>query len=158
MLVADMIHLLAAAIWIGALGAFALLLSDRRRSDSDFATATHRALADFARIGTFAVLALVATGVVNGATLVGFDRLQSLSTTLYGRVLVAKLAVFAAMLALAAVNRFCMTPALAFEGGCASSVSWRSIRRSVALETTVGFVVLALVAWLGTLAPPIAGG
>lgn len=158
LLVADTTHLLAAAIWIGALGGFALLLSSDRRSDPGFAAATHSALASFARIGTFAVLALVATGLVNGAMLVGLDRLPSLGSTLYGDVLIVKLAAFAAMLGLAASNRFRLTPALASPSVSLSDNAWRSIRRSVALEAAAGFAVLALVAWLGILAPPSAGG
>ena len=73
--------------------------------------------------------------------------------TPYGRLLSIKLLAFVAMLGLAALNRYRFTPALA--EGNESARPW--LLRSVAAESAAGLAVLALVAWLGTLAPPGAG-
>jgi putative copper resistance protein D len=94
---------------------------------------------------------------VNSWFLVGPDHLASLFTTPYGQVLLVKLLLFAAMLGLAGLNRFRLTPALgqALDAGGASALA--SLQRSLALETAAAFLVLALVAWLGTL-PPVSSG
>jgi putative copper resistance protein D len=81
--------------------------------------------------------------------------LSSLDTA-YGQVLLAKLGVFGAMLALAGANRFLLTPRLSAtldgRGHLRTAVS--ALRASVLIETALGFVVLAMVAWLGVLPPP----
>lgn len=154
----DGLHVLAAAIWIGALAAFLALLLARPRS-AEARSALHAALAGFAGVGTPAVAVLLATGAVNSWILVGPDRIESLWTTPYGRLLALKVLLFLAMLALAAANRYRLTPALARSLGRThgSSAELAALRRSLTLETALGIAVLALVAWFGTLAPPAAG-
>jgi putative copper resistance protein D len=150
---ADVVHLLASGLWLGAL---AMLLARlcRRAPDADHIASTHRALAGFSGLGTLLVAAILLTGLVNFWVLVGIDHLTALTDTLYGRLLLAKLALFALMLALAARNRFRLTPALARTVD--SPLALAALRRSVALEAAAGVAILALVAWLGTL-DPIAG-
>ena len=96
-LAADIVHAVAALIWIGALAAFVVLA--RRRSGADALAA---ALVGFASIGTIAVTALVLSGLVNAWVLVGARALPDLLSTPWGVLLAVKLAAFAAMLALAA--------------------------------------------------------
>ncbi|WP_315760457.1 CopD family protein [Sphingomonas sp. Y38-1Y] len=85
--------------------------------------------------------------------------MPSLPFTLYGQLLLAKLGAFAAMVGLASLNRFRLTPAL---GSVASSGAARreigALRLSLAFEAALGIAVLALVAWLGTLEPVAAAG
>ncbi|MEO6041022.1 MAG: copper homeostasis membrane protein CopD [Croceibacterium sp.] len=154
-LIADMLHALAAAAWLGALAAFALLLAARDRSPPAV-DALYRALHGFSGIGTGLVAVLGATGLVNGWVLVGPAHLGGMIGTPYGRLLSLKLVLFAAMLALAARNRFRLTPVLAIARAGDPSAALGGLRRSVLLEAGLGLAVLALVAWLGTLAPPAA--
>ena len=63
-----------------------------------------------------------------------------------------KLALFAAMLALAARNRWRLTPALE---RTPSGETVARLTRSVTAEAAIGLAVLALAACLGTLAPPV---
>jgi len=153
---ADIIHLLASAAWVGALAALLLmLLRPAAVMSPDHLTMSHRALAGFATAGTIMVALIILSGIVNGWILVGPDHIGALFTSLYGQLLLAKLMLFAAMLALAAANRFRLTPTLklALEcGGRAAAAS--ALRRSLALETGSAMLILLLVAWLGTLAPP----
>ena len=100
------------------------------------------------------VTLLVASGVVNGWFLVGPDNLTDLVSTPYGRLLLVKLGAFAGMLLLATINRYRLTPALKARPDV---LSVTSLRRAIGLEATLGFTVLALVAWFGTLEPPISG-
>ncbi|KQN40564.1 hypothetical protein ASG37_01880 [Sphingomonas sp. Leaf407] len=151
-LVADIVHLFAAALWIGVLALLCALLV--RLPDPSRIARTHRLASGFAGLGTVLVVAIVASGIVNAWLLVG--GFGGLTGTLYGRLLLVKLMLFAAMLCLAALNRFRLTPALALPTGDPAS-AWRGLRASVAVETGCGIAILALVAWLGTLAPPVAG-
>ena len=152
-LVADVVHVVAAAAWIGALAAFVLLL----RVPLAYAQidTAERALRRFSAFGVPLVALLVLSGLVNGWMLVGPAHLAALPATGYGRLLLLKLALFAGMLGLAALNRNRHTPALARQPGDPRTL--RRLRRSVALEFLLGFLVLAAVAWLGTLSPPGAG-
>lgn len=154
-LAADIGHAWAAAIWIGALCAFLMLLRAKTPSP-EAASATYRALHGFSGLGTLLVAVLVATGLVNSWILVGPAHVEGLWTTDYGRLLSLKLALFGVMLALAAANRFRLTPALHTALGASTdpAAALSALRRSVAVEFAVGVLVFGLVGWFGTLAPP----
>lgn len=155
-LAADAIHLLAAGIWLGALaGLLLMLLRPVARSDDDHVRRSHAALAGFATVGTITVGLIVLTGMVNSWFLVGPANFWSVGKSVYGQLLLAKLGLFAMMLALAAGNRFKLTSALVSSADVSASV--RALRLSLTIETTCAIGVLALVALLGTLAPPISG-
>lgn len=152
-LVADILHMLAGGAWIGAL--LGLILMVVRPGDVAHLRATHGALHGFAATGTILVASVVATGLVNGALLVGVAGLPQLFTTLYGQLLLAKVALFGVMLLLAALNRFRLTPA--FDRAITlgdTALARGALRRSLMLETGCAVAILALVAWLGTLEPP----
>lgn len=154
----DVLHALAAAVWIGALTGFFGLLAVASTTPAT-SQALHRALHGFSGIGSALVAVLVLTGLINSWVLVGPEHLSNLLTTAYGRLLSLKLIVFLAMLALAAANRFRHTPALGrvLSADLSPDLALRTLRRSVILETALGLAVLALVAWFGTLPPPSAG-
>jgi putative copper resistance protein D len=151
-LVANIIHAVAAALWLGALAALTALLL--RRAGPDLAI--HRALHGFAGLGTLAVLMLVLTGLVNSWFLIGPERVASIAGNLYGQLLVAKLVLFGLMLALAASNRFRLTPTLgsALETGQPSVAAMSALRRSLLVETGLGLALIGVVAVMGTLPPP----
>jgi putative copper resistance protein D len=146
-LASDALHALAAAAWLGALAAFVLLLFDANPAEG----VVQRALRRFSGVGSALVAVLVVTGAVNTWFLVGPDRLAALPDSAYGRLLLAKLALFGVMLALAGLNRWRLAPRL---GSAAGPAAAASLRRSILAETVTGVAVLALVAWLGTLPPP----
>jgi copper resistance protein D len=155
-LAADILHLLAAGAWAGALlGLILLVTRPAPRVDGAHLLLTHRALHGFGTVGTVVVAALVVTGLINAWLLVGPGNIPALATTLYGQLLLTKLALFAAMLGLAALNRFRLTPR--FEASIAAADHRGALgvlRRSLAAETACIVSILALVAWLGTLEPP----
>lgn len=159
-LIADTVHLLAAGIWIGALAAFVILLFQRTLASSAITLGlAANALRRFSTTGAVAVALIVLSGLINSYMLVGVSQATRLLDTLYGQILLAKLGLFLLMLALAATNRFRLTPSLstAIAGGDANA-ALRALRISVAIEATAGLCVLGLVAWLGTLEPPITAG
>lgn len=152
---ADIVHAWGAALWLGALMAFGLLLARSRGADP---RALARALGRFANVGTGAVVILTVTGFINAVFLVGPANLVALGTSAYGLLLSAKVAVFLAMLAMAARNRFVLTPALtrAVSAGDDAGVVLSRLRSSVLWELGAGVFLLGLVAALGVQMPPIA--
>ena len=154
-LTAAIIHAVSASLWLGALAALTMLLL--RRTDPDD-PAIHRALRGFAGLGTLAVALLVLSGLGNSWFMIGPARVAGLGTSLYGQLLIAKLVLFTLMLVLAAGNRFRLTPGLGsvLAGGDDPRPALQRLRRSVVAETLVGAVLIAVVAVMGTLAPPSA--
>jgi copper resistance protein D len=148
--IADAFHLVAGGVWVGALVvlARAVVVAVRQIRDDDLRI-LHHALARFSGIGPIVVATLFLTGIINP----GF--LSSLKSA-YGQVLLAKLAIFGAMLLLAAANRFWLTARLtsALESKSGSEEPVRALRASVLTETALALLVLAAVGWLGTLSPP----
>ena len=151
-LAGDILHLLAAGVWLGALIAFVGLVM--RKADTGV---TARALASFSGVGAGVVAVLILTGLINLAPSVDWRPLPVLTTSLWGQLLLVKLALFVAMLGLAAANRFILTPKL--EAGAREGVAGGlgHLRISLSLELALALAVMGLVSWLGTLAPPTAG-
>ncbi len=151
----DMAHMLASAVWIGGIAAFGWLLFRPVTAQSGaHLTIAHRALDRFSQVGTVAVGVVIVTGIVNCLAVVGFPHFTRLPLTDYGKLLILKLLLFAAMLALAAFNRWRLTPALGAEvdsNNPASAVT--GLRQSLLAEGSAALAILALVAWLGTLEP-----
>jgi len=152
-LAADALHLFAAASWIGGLVSLALLLSVARRHQA-WASLAGDAAQRFSTLGIVSVGTLLVTGIVNAWILVG--SFQALLITEYGQLLMLKLVVFALMLVFAAVNRFWLTPQLAFSSGNeAQLTALRQLTRNSVIEIALGFTIFAIVGVLGTLHPAI---
>lgn len=149
-LAADILHAVAASVWIGALAAFTALILRRPADAPAWDQALERSLSGFAGVGMAAVGALVVTGLVNSAFLVGLPNVASLWTSPYGLLLTIKLALFGLMLALAATNRFRLSPLMAADAARAA----RHLRKSLSTEFALGLTILAVVAVIGTLPPP----
>ena len=115
------------------------------------------ALSGFARVGTWAVAVLVLTGLINSFYLVGWNGLRLLPVTLWGQLLIAKLLLFGAMIGLAALNRFHLTPRFK-TADAGHGVANGLLRHSLLIEFGLAVAVLALVALMGTLAPPASLG
>ncbi len=157
-LVADIIHLLGAGAWFGALIAFSIMLFRSVESvTEEYLHLNHRLLTEFSVAGTVIVALVFGSGVVNSWMLVGPQNVLSIFETVYGQLLAAKLALFGLMLALAAANRFTLTPAFkhALQGG-GVTLALAKLRKSLVIELGLAVVIIALVAWLVTLQPPAA--
>jgi putative copper resistance protein D len=154
-LIGDALHVLAAGAWVGGLLPLALLLSAaRRHHDHRWASAAYDATRRFSALGMASVGTLIATGALNAWILVG--SLAALVGTDYGRLLLLKLALFAAMLCLAAINRLHLTPRLAQQASEPTQVAalgWLRVNSTV--EAGLGAVIFVIVGVLGTLHPAI---
>jgi putative copper resistance protein D len=152
-LTADVLHLVAAAAWIGGLVALARLLAATRRHPARAAFARD-ATRRFSTLGIAAVGTLLVSGVVNSWMLAGSFR--ALAITGYGRLLALKIGLFAVMVAVAAINRLWLTPQLVRTGPCEPRLElFDLLRRNSLIEIALGFLIFALVGVLGTLHPAI---
>jgi putative copper resistance protein D len=147
-LIADLLHLVAAGLWLGALAGMVMLVA----LPADLVLCA-RALTGFARTGTAIVATLLITGAINLWVLVGPAGIGGLPGTPYGRLLIVKLMLFGAMLGLAAANRFRFAPALDRLEVEQSGQTICHLRISLAIETGCIIAILLLVGWLGLLPP-----
>jgi copper resistance protein D len=146
-LAADVLHLWAAAAWTGGLLALVLLLVAFGR-DPEAARFRIVVVRRFSALGLASVGTLLVSGAIHSWILVG--SLHMLFVTAYGRLLMAKLALFALMLALAAINRLWLTPRLASP---ASGRAATMLTNMAAIELLLAIAVFAIVGALGTLHP-----
>ncbi|MFC0684960.1 CopD family protein [Novosphingobium clariflavum] len=136
----DVLHLAAAALWLGAMLAF---LADMRGDGQ--ATGVVRSLAAFARTGTLVVAVLLVTGLTNAWLISG----GSWPSGSWPRLIALKIVLFALMLGLAARNRWILVPALEARMPGAA----RRLARSLVLEMSCGLAVVLVVAAAGLLDP-----
>ena len=141
----DVVHLIAAGAWLGALPALVWLLR-QSRTEPALGALTSEVTRRFGTVALIAVAALLVSGIVNTAILVGWPA-DAFATTYFVRALALKVALFAAMLVLAAFNRFRLTPGLPRSGALSA------LAGTVLAETVLGLGILLLVGLLGTQPP-----
>jgi putative copper export protein len=130
---ADIVHVAAASVWLGGLVALGFSL----RGAGDHAATLRR----FSNVAIVSVAVLGLTGVVRAlAELSSFSQLW---TTGYGGALIAKTALLAALVAIGWVNRYRLIPRLRVDG----------LRRSVAAELVLFAGLIVAVALLTDLRP-----
>jgi putative copper export protein/mono/diheme cytochrome c family protein len=152
-LLADVLHLTAAAAWLGALVPLAYVFVAAFRSDE---TPDLHVAADitrrFSTLGLISVGTLLITGVINTWFLAG--DIPALVGTDYGRLLLIKIALFAAMVGVASVNRQRLTPRLTLGSDRARAALLQLARNSV-IETGLGLIILVIVGRLGAIPPAL---
>ena len=164
---ADVVHVAAAAIWLG--GLVGLLVVLRRRPPYPVAT-TAGIVVRFSTVAAFTIGALVAAGLA--MSWIELGSLRGLWETDYGRLLLAKTAITLAILVMAALNRFRIIPAIVAGGpdrdhehgstgsaddtnsaGDARARQWRRLRRTVAAEAFAIVAVLGVTSVLVNTTP-----
>lgn len=138
------LHLLGAAVWIGALAALALLSG---RLGRDLAPAVAR----FSGIAAWCFAGVAVSGTVNAVQ--RMDEPGDL-TTPYGLLLVAKVALFATLGVLGALHRRAVVRRLAERTTPAASRAPAVFWRLVAVELAVMGAVSGVAVALGSTAPP----
>jgi copper transport protein len=134
------LHGVAAAFWVGGLVPLALVVGKMRETSLPI-------VRRFSAVAVPMVGLLVLAGLI--LSIIQVETPAALLSTAYGRVLLAKLAAVIALLALAALNRQRLTPALA-QAPAAS----RSLIRSIMAEVALAAVILGLVATWRFTPPP----
>jgi putative copper resistance protein D len=145
----DVVHALAAALWVGMLPPlwFVVQRAPASAAAADFAILASRR---FFAPGGLAVLLLALTGLGNAGWLLGSP--SALLDHRYGLLLFAKLGLFGLMLLMAADNRFRLGPRLE-AAGHDGLAALRILRRNVLVEMLLGLGVVLVVAWLGVTPP-----
>ncbi|SPE23227.1 putative Inner membrane protein YebZ [Burkholderiales bacterium] len=140
------LHLLAAGAWLGALPVLWVLTG--RLAAAELALALRR----FSSYG----IALVTIVVVTGALSAWFRTggVTALVTSGYGKILLGKVGLVALMGAAALLNRNRYTPALERPDLRVQSAGRRGLRRSIAAESALGVLVVAVAVLLGAAEPP----
>lgn len=149
----DIAHLLGAGGWLGALVAFVLLLRSKKLEGEQHLRLLSRTLTGFETAGALIVVSLTVTGIANYVLIIG-PEIGGLVKSTYGFLLTIKVALFVAMLVLAAANRYHLSPLLDRSlqtGSYAPAIN--ALQRSIILEFAVAIIIVSLVAWLGTLSP-----
>jgi copper transport protein len=151
--VVDLIHMLGAAAWVG--GLVFLLKAAYPASDTGQRERVSLLGPVVARFSDLAVLGVSA--VVLSGTFAAYMQLRSwsaLTGSAYGQVLLAKIAVFLPLVALGGFNKNVVKPRIdraVASGDDAGGLA--TLRRIVSYEVTLAIVVVALTAWLVSLAP-----
>jgi copper transport protein len=160
---ADLIHVTAAAVWLGGLACLVLLVRSARRHDDSVAAA--RVVGHFSRLATWSVAALAVAGLVLAWAEV--RTLTALTSTRYGWTLLAKTVLAALVLGAGAYNNRILVPAITREasssrnsgkGAVATatvppSTAWAKLGRTLRFEVGGLVAVLALTAVLVNLQP-----
>lgn len=129
---ADMIHLGAMSVWLGGLVVLFLFLL-RAASDRELSAI----VPVWSRWATYAVVALVATGVAQAIIQVG--SVDGLTSTTYGRVLLLKTALVVAVMAVAGLSRRLVAPIAQMADGAP-----RRLRTRVVAEAVGAVLVVAV--------------
>ena len=146
-LINDMVHLTAAAVWVGGLmhliAGTPLFIGGI--SESPRRHALSRLVRRFSAAAVLSVVVLIITGVYSAwAQVTEFAALD----TPYGTALIVKVAVIAVLLLVAAVNLIWVRPRLR-----GSSTAARWLRRTVAAEVVLAVLVILAVGFLTALEP-----
>lgn len=152
-LAADVSHLIAAGLWLGGLLPLVLLLVYLRRfREERWIPSAGDVARRFSNLGIVAVGILLVSGTINALFLIG--RVQALASTDYGRLLLLKVTLFAAMVGLAGINRQYLLPRLFGDVGVdrgSRTVQW--LVGSALVEIALGLGVVLIVGALGIMAP-----
>jgi len=154
-LTADLLHLLAAGLWLGTLPPFILFLVEvSRTGDTNWGAVAAAVTRRYSTLAIASVTVLLAGGLVNTWFLAG--TVPALVGTGYGRLLLVKIGLFIAMLIVAAVNLLRLVPRLGGPADATRNLIWRTVAQlqgNARIETALGLGVVAVVGVLGTLPP-----
>jgi copper transport protein len=131
----DLLHVLAASVWIGGIVAFAVVVPRAGAPQEVAATAAQR----FSRLALAAVALLAATGALRAVA--ELSQASQLWTTSYGRAILVKTALFALLVGFGAASRSRVAS------------SFERLRATVTVELVLVLGVVAAVAWLTSLSP-----
>jgi putative copper export protein/mono/diheme cytochrome c family protein len=150
-LAADLVHRLAAGFWLGSIAGFTLLLATSR----DLPSVETRNLAEcgaraFWPLGIACVIAMLISGGFKSYMLVG--DIPHLLGTDYGRLLVAKIGLFAIMISMAVQNRKRWTPWL-LAGDERSGRALAGLRRNCRFELALGMTIVIAAGVLASMTP-----
>lgn len=152
---ADGVHVVSAAAWLGGLLVMLLagLPAGRVLAVNDRVRALAPVVARYSSVAMWSVGLLVVSGTYRAW--VEIRALEGLTGTVYGKVFLAKMAVFLPLLGLGALNNRVVKPRLQrlAAGDVTEQAPFRTIRRTLTAEVLLGALVVGVTALLVNLAP-----
>jgi copper transport protein len=153
----DVLHVLAASVWVGGVASLLLALpaATRRLSGPHRSRLLLATLARFSPVALAAVIVIAATGVVQAY--IDVRTLNALFQSTYGALIIAKIILLLLLISLGWINRNRVIPALkrivgaGHPPGATGMLARRTMRGELALMLTVFGVTAALISY----APPI---
>lgn len=146
----DAVHLLAAGLWLGAIGWFLFLTFAAHRQRT---IPTVPLLADmhkFAPLGMFLVTVVAVTGAINAQLIFGIENSFKVVQTDYGWLLAAKILLVCLMLFFGAGNaRIARRPASSDN----RKINLAKLRASLGAELILAVLVIGLTAFIGMNSP-----
>jgi copper transport protein len=146
LVVTDVVHVLSMSAWLGGLVMLlvALPIAVRALSRRERIPLVAAVVSRFSRLAGVAVALLLLTGIVQSVVLV--NSFEAFVDTAYGRLVLAKIALFACLIALGANNRRRLLPRLdrVAGGGEDPERAAALLRRSVAYEVALALIVLGV--------------
>ena len=143
-LAADAIHATAAALWLGGLVGLVMVLSLRT---PETVRSTAGIIGRFSLMAFWSVIALTIAGLT--LTITGSDaNLNSILTTTWGQLVLAKIGLTLIVVLIAAWNRRTLVPSLTSptENNGELAVRWATLLRTIRTEAVLLVAVLALTA------------
>ncbi|MDS7870888.1 copper homeostasis membrane protein CopD [Klebsiella pasteurii] len=134
------LHLFCVASWFGGLLPFIYCL---RLAHGRWRQAAIFTMMRFSRYGHLAVAGAIASGVVNALLIQG----ELISASPWGRMLLLKCALVAAMVAIALVNRYVLVPRMSAGGTRAEQLIVRTTQIEIALGALALFAVSLFATW-----------
>ncbi len=147
----DLVHAVAAGCWPGGLLPLALLLG-AARANPDLVNPAVTITRRFSRLSLAAVSILALSGLLNAVGLVG--TFSALWPSLYGRLILCKVALLAALIGFGAANRRLIRQELPRD----PAQTLRGLWRNVAWECALAVCVLLATEALAMNAPPASAG
>lgn len=149
----DGLHLLAAGLWIGAIGWFLhLAISAHRNPDKIAPESLLESIHRFAPLGIALVTVVAATGLINSHLIFGFGNGVQVLRTQYGFLLGAKTILVVLMLLFAARNTSIGRQSVR-TNIIPTATILPALRASLAAELLLATGVLAIVAFVGLASP-----
>lgn len=152
----DALHLLAAGLWLGAIGWFVhLTIRAHRYIDAAQSQSLLIAMHRFAPLGITLVSVVVVTGLINAQMIFGLPNSGTVLMTGYGQLLAIKVALVTLMLlcggrnALIGRRRAAASASLDLD----PTTSLAALRASLTIEITLAISVIGLVAMAGMMSP-----
>jgi putative copper resistance protein D len=150
------VHLMAAALWIGAISGFAAsTISVHRRPNQGSAQRLIAAMHDFRLLGTAIVATVASTGAINAQLIFGIENGIAVLAGPYGWLLAGKIALVALMLAFAAfhANRARERSAAGRAAAPHDTLLLPTLWASLTMELALATAVLGITAILGLGSP-----
>lgn len=152
----DGLHLLAAGLWIGAIGWFTTLVFAAHRNPDRFRYERLLAVMEgFAPLGITLVAVVAITGALNAHFIFGIEKSVRVLGTQYGLLLAEKVLLVTFMLVCAARNAGLVRSnrRVKDEAAIGSDGTPKALRKSLAIELLLATFVLMLVALTGLASP-----